>query len=114
MGFMIVSCLTMAVPSKAETDQQAERMVNYIMTCTPEEVWFWTSKYLNAICPGLASTSSLEMFLAIITAFFLITSWEEILRLLRERFLRLARYWFLHLFLGLVIGLALLHLFLEF
>jgi len=41
--------LMVAALSKDATDQQAERIASYVMTCTAEEVWFWTSKYLNIL-----------------------------------------------------------------
>ena len=41
--------LLLASLSKAKTDEEAENILRYIEKCTPEEVWFWTSKYLGLI-----------------------------------------------------------------
>jgi hypothetical protein len=41
--------LLLASLSNAETDDEAECILRYVEKCTPEEVWFWTSKYLGFI-----------------------------------------------------------------
>jgi hypothetical protein len=41
--------LLLASLSKVKTDEEAENILRYIDKCTPEEVWFWTSKYLGLI-----------------------------------------------------------------
>jgi hypothetical protein len=41
--------LATAALSYAETDETAEKIMRYIMSCTPEEVWFWTSKFLGLV-----------------------------------------------------------------
>jgi hypothetical protein len=41
--------LMLATLSKARTDEEAENVLRYIEKCTPEEIWFWTSKYLGII-----------------------------------------------------------------
>jgi len=41
--------LATAALSYAETDETAEKVMGYIMSCTPEEVWFWTSKFLGLV-----------------------------------------------------------------
>jgi hypothetical protein len=41
--------LTVATLSYAETDELAEKVMRYVMSCMPEEVWFWTSKFLGVV-----------------------------------------------------------------
>ncbi len=44
--------LMLAALSKARTDEEAENILRYLEKCTPEEIWFWTSKYLSIINSG--------------------------------------------------------------
>ena len=44
--------LMLAALSKSRTDEEAENILRYIEKCTPEEIWFWTSKYLGIINSG--------------------------------------------------------------
>jgi hypothetical protein len=44
--------LMLAALSKAKTIEEAENILRYIEKCTPEEIWFWTSKYLGIINRG--------------------------------------------------------------
>lgn len=39
--------LAAALIDKAETIQQIEKTTKYVLNATPEEVWFWTSKWLD-------------------------------------------------------------------
>jgi len=39
--------LAAALIDKAETAKEIEKGTKYILTATPEEVWFWTSKWLD-------------------------------------------------------------------
>ena len=39
--------LAVALIDKAETTQQIEKTTKYILNATPEEIWFWTSKWLD-------------------------------------------------------------------
>jgi len=39
--------LATALLSKAADAYEMERGVRYVLTATPEEVWFWTSKWLD-------------------------------------------------------------------
>ena len=39
--------LAAALINKAETAKEIEKGTRYILTATPEEVWFWTSKWLD-------------------------------------------------------------------
>jgi hypothetical protein len=39
--------LAIALLSKAGSATDMERGVRYVLTATPEEVWFWTSKWLD-------------------------------------------------------------------
>jgi len=41
--------LLLAALSLTENDQEVENLFHYIEKCTPEEIWFWTSKYLGII-----------------------------------------------------------------
>ena len=41
--------LLLATISIAKNYQEAENILHYIEKCTPEEIWFWTSKYLGII-----------------------------------------------------------------
>jgi len=41
--------LALAILSKVKTDEEAENVLRYIERCTPEEIWFWTSKLLGFI-----------------------------------------------------------------
>lgn len=39
--------LAAALLSKAKNNHEMERSVSYILNATPEEVWFWSSKWLD-------------------------------------------------------------------
>lgn len=41
--------LVLATISNASTEVEAENALRYIERCTPEEIWFWTSKLLGII-----------------------------------------------------------------
>ncbi|MEM3464984.1 MAG: hypothetical protein QXU11_08095 [Thermoproteota archaeon] len=41
--------LMIAAISHAETEESAEQAMHYVLSCTPEEVWFWTSKFLGVV-----------------------------------------------------------------
>lgn len=41
--------LLLASLSKTRKDEEADNIIRYIYRCTPEEIWFWTSKYLGII-----------------------------------------------------------------
>ncbi|MEM4546915.1 MAG: hypothetical protein QW328_09175 [Nitrososphaerota archaeon] len=41
--------LTLAILSMVTSGEEAESVLRYIERCTPEEIWFWTSKLLGVI-----------------------------------------------------------------
>jgi len=41
--------LLLASLSLTKNDKEAENLFHYIEKCTPEEIWFWTSKFLSVI-----------------------------------------------------------------
>jgi len=52
--------LMLATLSKARSDEKAENVLRYIENCTPEEIWFWTSKYLGIIKRDIQSEKVIE------------------------------------------------------
>jgi hypothetical protein len=39
--------LALAIIDKAQTPREIERCSKYVLNATPEEIWFWTSKFLD-------------------------------------------------------------------
>jgi len=39
--------LATALIDRAQTNQQVEKTTKYVLNATPEEIWFWTSKWLD-------------------------------------------------------------------
>jgi len=39
--------LATALIDRAQTNQQIEKTTRYVLNATPEEIWFWTSKWLD-------------------------------------------------------------------
>lgn len=46
--------LATALLARAKNPREMEQGVRYILSATPEEVWFWTSKWLNEDLGGRA------------------------------------------------------------
>ena len=52
--------LAAAAISVSSSDEVAAETHEYIMKCTREEIWFWTSKFLNVITDGAQVTRVVE------------------------------------------------------
>jgi len=49
--------------AKSKSINEAEKALNYILSCPDEEIWFWTSKYLKVIGEGTTANKVIKAIL---------------------------------------------------
>ena len=49
--------------TESKSINEAEKALNYILSCPDEEIWFWTSKYLKVIGEGTAANKVIKAIL---------------------------------------------------